>query len=154
MQIELDARDPESILRAYGLRVTAPRLAVVQALLEQRRPISPAQLAERASQLAEGVHTATVYRTISALSEAGIADHVHAGHGPSLVRLASEDKVVAVCTVCQGIMSVPAEMMSRLVDELRELTGFELAPGHFALEGRCHRCVAREERAPRRLGSV
>ncbi len=128
-------------LRTYGCRVTQPRVAVLRALLEHGSTIDAPSLTERAQAYEPGIHEATVYRPVNVLTEVGIASHVHAGHGPSLVRLAGDERLVAVCQDCGVIEPVPAESTDSLVDEMRAASGFQLEPGHFALEGVCARCA-------------
>lgn len=133
--------EAEEALRAYGCRVTQPRIAVLQALLELGGTVDAATLTERAQRLVPGIHEATVYRTVNTLTEVGIASHVHAGHGPSLVRLGGENRLVAVCARCGAIEDVPVEPIEALVDSMRDTSGFQLQPGHFALEGLCAHCA-------------
>ena len=135
--------EAEEALRSYGCRVTQPRIAVLQALLELGGTVDAATLTARAQQLVPGIHEATVYRTVNTLTEVGIASHVHAGHGPSLVRLGGERQLVAVCDQCGAIEPVPTEPVGGLVDAMRSASGFVLQPGHFALEGTCGHCVGR-----------
>lgn len=133
--------EAEEALRAYGCRVTRPRIAVLQALLEMGGTVDAATLTERAQRLVPGIHEATVYRTVNTLTDVGIASHVHAGHGPSLVRLGGERRLVAVCERCGKIEPVPEGASDALVDAVRSASGFILRPGHFALEGICAECA-------------
>lgn len=128
-------------LRAYGCRVTGPRVAVLRALLEHEGTISAPELTKLAQRFEPGIHEATVYRTVNVLNEVGIASHVHAGHGPSLVRLAGDHQLVAVCQDCGEIESVPGDAIGDLVSAMSTATGFQLEPGHFALEGVCSTCA-------------
>lgn len=132
--------EAEDALRSYGCRVTRPRIAVLRALLEHGGTIDAASLTERAQMWEPGIHEATVYRTVNVLTEVGIASHVHAGHGPSLVRLAGDQQVVAVCQDCGTIEPLPADAVRALVASMQQVTGFLLEPGHFALEGVCATC--------------
>ena len=128
-------------LRAHGCRVTKPRVAVLRALLEHGGTIDATALTELPQLYESGIHEATVYRTVRVLTEVGIASHVHAGHGPSLVRLAGDEQLVAVCQDCGAISPVPNEAVDQLVESVAAATGFVLEPGHFALEGVCAVCA-------------
>lgn len=122
--------------------MTKPRVAVLRALLETGGTIDAATLAARAAEHEPGIHEATVYRTVNVLSEIGIVTHVHAGHGPSLVRLSGDDGLVAVCQDCGAIEPVPPDAVRALVAATSRANGFTLEPGHFALEGVCATCSA------------
>lgn len=135
------AEEAEALLRAHGCRVTRPRVAVLRALIETGGTVDAATLTGRAQRHEPGIHEATVYRTVHVLTEVGIASHVHAGHGPSLVRLAAQRELVAVCQDCGAIVPVPGPGVARLVAEMQAATGFTLEPGHFALEGVCADCA-------------
>ena len=137
----MDPDDAEAILRAHGCRVTQPRLAVLRALLETGGTVDTPTLTVRAQQYQPAIHEATVYRTVNVLTDVGIASHVHAGHGPALVRLSDDEQLVAVCQDCGAIEAVPADAVSGLVRQMAAATGFTLEPGHFALEGVCADCA-------------
>ncbi len=133
--------DAEALLRDYGCRATRSRVAVLEALLSHDGPIGAAELTELAQAREPSIHEATVYRTIGVLSELGLVNHVHAGHGPSLVRLATNNDLVAVCQDCGKIADVPAAAVAPLIDAVKEDSGFVLEPGHFALEAVCATCL-------------
>ncbi len=127
-------------LRAHGCRVTRPRVAVLQALLEHGAPIDATALTVLAQRYEPTIHEATVYRTVNVLAEVGITTHVHAGHGPSLVGLRGGSDVVAVCRDCGAIEAVPTAAVDDLADRVRRSTGYVIELGHFALEGVCPDC--------------
>lgn len=128
-------------LRAHGCRVTRPRTAVLTALLDHDGPIDVPALTRMAERHEPGIHEATVYRTVATLAEVGIVTHVHAGHGPALVRLHGDSALVAVCQDCGRIEPVPSRVVDELVNATQSTTGFVLEPGHFALEGVCSACA-------------
>lgn len=137
-----DDADATAVLRAAGCRVTRPRVAVLQALLDHGGPLDAAQMTTLAQDVEPGIHEATVYRTIGVLADVGIVSHVHAGHGPSLVRLSNREAVVAVCRECGAIESLPVVAVDHLVATIEAGSGFSLELGHFALEGVCGQCLA------------
>jgi len=134
------ARSASEVLRSHGCRATKPRVAVLDAVLRAGRPLDAAELASLAQQELDGIHEATVYRTIAVLSELGIVTHVHAGHGPALVELAGEESLLVVCTGCGRIERVPDTTGARLVDDIDQELAFSIDLGHFALEGLCSDC--------------
>ena len=68
-------------LRARGLRISASRRQVLEALYADSRP-------RRAEELAKDGDLASVYRNLDTLEEVGLVRHVHLGHGPGLYSLA------------------------------------------------------------------
>ena len=141
---EWDVADAEEILRSHGCRATQPRVAVLRSMLRHGEPLHAALLTELAQAENPGIHEATVYRTISVLSDRGIVTHVHAGHGPSLIRLGGDHGLIAVCRDCGAISQLPPDAVARFVEQAHQAIGFTLEPGHFALEGVCARCAEAE----------
>jgi Fur family ferric uptake transcriptional regulator len=135
--------DAEAVLRSHGCRATTPRIAVMRALLRHGGPINAAELTRLAQVEEPTIHEATVYRTIGVLSDRGIVTHVHAGHGPSLVRLGGDHGLLAVCRDCGAIVRLPADVVKAFVEQARAAVQFTLEPGHFALEGVCAACAGR-----------
>lgn len=135
------ADDAETMLRAHHCRATGPRKAVLSALLRHGGALDIASLTKLAQSEAPDIHEATVYRTIGILSDRGIVTHVHAGHGPSLVRLGGDHGLIALCRDCNCITELPAATVERFILEAQQAIGFTLEPGHFALEGVCANCA-------------
>jgi len=133
--------DAEAVLRAHDCRATGPRVAVMRALLRHGGPIDAAELTRLAQVEESTIHEATVYRTIGVLSDRGIVTHVHAGHGPSLVRIGGDHGLLAVCRDCGAIVQLPAEVVKTFVEQAHAAAQFTLEPGHFALEGVCAACA-------------
>jgi Fur family ferric uptake transcriptional regulator len=128
------------LIRARGGRVTAARQAVVEALVAADGDhITAAEVAHRVESSHPEVHRSTIYRTLDALEEMGVLTHVHLGHGPSTYHIAEDAHVHAVCSVCEQVIELPGDALDDVARQLRR-RGFELAPQHFALSGRCRAC--------------
>ena len=82
---DVDAGQLLDALRADGLRVTAPRRAICQALAQGHDLHLTATTLHVAAEevLGSAIDISTVYRTIDALEQAGLLHHVHLGHGPA-----------------------------------------------------------------------
>lgn len=74
-----------ALLRGAGLRVTRARVAVVQTLSKQRRPLTHAETV--ALMGTQGGDPATVYRNLVRLAEAGVAAAVDDEAGRTTYRL-------------------------------------------------------------------
>lgn len=73
------AAQAEVLLREHGLKVTTSRLLVLKALLDRHRPTSPQELLD--SIPAHGLDQVTVYRTLTTLAEANLAQLVSTTDG-------------------------------------------------------------------------
>jgi Fur family ferric uptake transcriptional regulator len=103
-----------SRLRGVGLRVTAPRLAVLDALAQIGRPATHGEVVERVTD--GGWDRATIYRNLVDLADAGLlvrsdlGDHLwrftladdgpHVGHHPHFV-----------CTACGDVACLPPVLL-------------------------------------------
>jgi Fur family transcriptional regulator, ferric uptake regulator len=98
------ARD---LLQRAGLRATAPRLAVLQMLLHDRRPLSHAEIAQ-ALQVG-GFDRVTVFRNLHDLAEAAILSRVDVGDHTWRFEIRSGDNLSGalhshfVCERCSSV---------------------------------------------------
>lgn len=98
-------------LRELGLRVTAPRVAVMRVLAEAERPLSHGESFERLGRDALW-DKATVYRNLMALTEAGLVRIATRAGGLTRFELASRDDSRAhphfVCSDCGHVSCLPS----------------------------------------------
>ena len=78
-----------ALMRERGLRVTAARRLVLEALLAADGPMSAEQIAEGIGGRVPCSDIGSVYRNLQAFEEIGVVRHVHLGHGPGLHALAA-----------------------------------------------------------------
>jgi Fur family transcriptional regulator, ferric uptake regulator len=103
--------------------------------------------ADEVAALVPDVHVSSVYRALATLEEEGIVAHLHLGHGPSIYRLtvdATSDGHL-VCEVCGRHDVIPETVFAPLAATLRREHGFVLDTSHFAVVGRCERCLAADQ---------
>jgi Fur family ferric uptake transcriptional regulator len=128
------------IVRARGGRITAARRAVVEALIGAgAEHITADEVASRVESIHPEVHRSTIYRTLDALEDLGVLNHVHLGHGPSTYHLTADTHLHAVCDVCGSVVELPPDALDGVARRLAR-KGFRLAPQHFAFAGRCRTC--------------
>ncbi len=136
------------ILRARGLRLTAQRQLVLEAVYALGHA-TPDQVHAAVSRIASGVNITTVYRTLELLEELGLVTHAHLTHGSPTYHAVGEDQHVhLVCRVCNGVDEVSPSVLEPLVGELADGRGFLVDIGHVALFGVCGHCANRKERPP------
>jgi len=127
-----------------GERVTVPRAAVIEVLADTVEHLSAEEVTESARQRGRDLHLATAYRALKTLSDLGLVRHTHLPGGSTTYHLATaagpRPHAHAVCTSCGRVVDVPEEWLDDLVRQVRTQQGFELAPHHAALTGRCADC--------------
>ena len=127
-------------LRAHGLRVSAARRLVLEALYASEGPVS-------AEEIAGGLHgqlppsdLASVYRNLETLETVGLVQHVHLGHGPGLYALAGRHRGWAVCEVCGACVTLDAVASADVREAVERAIGFEAHFSHFPIVGVCAGC--------------
>ncbi len=132
-------RDTADRLHAAGLRLGAARRQVIDVLAGLEHPVT----AEEVATLLPDVHVSSVYRSLSVLEEVGIVRHVHLAHGPALYELtdAAERVRHLACEQCGRDVVVPSALFDDLRSTIEREYGFVIDGGHFAIPGRCAKCL-------------
>jgi Fe2+ or Zn2+ uptake regulation protein len=135
-------RADEIVARLVGAggRRTASRQAIVEVLAGAGSHFTAEEVATQVQARFPSVNLSTVYRTLDALTEAGVIDHVHFGHGRAVYHLADESHQHLFCERCQRVEELPADKLAPFVEMLGRDYGFELDRRHFAIVGRCRSC--------------
>ncbi len=136
-----DAPDLATALRTRGLRLTAQREQVLEAV-RRLGHATPEQISEAV----RDVDVTTVYRTLELLEQLELVKHAHLGHGAPAYRPADDDHVHVVCHVCGSVVDAPADLVDALALRLQDEQDFLLDRSHFTVFGRCATCVAGEQK--------
>jgi Fur family ferric uptake transcriptional regulator len=130
-------------IREAGLRVTQPRLAVMQVLEKQRGPLSHADLINALD--GQGFDRVTLYRNLNDLADAGIVartevgDHVWRFELRKAAEAHSGVHPHFTCTDCGSVSCLPGDAVQivrtgRVPKSVREQTV------EVSLRGVCDRC--------------
>lgn len=133
--------DPEELLRGAELRITAPRVAVLQALAAH--PHADVDSIARAAR-AElgGVSTQTVYDVLRALTRAGLARQIEPAGSPTRFELRTGDNHHhVVCRGCGAIADVDCAVGYRPCLTASEDHGYEIDEAEITYWGRCPACA-------------
>jgi Fur family transcriptional regulator, ferric uptake regulator len=140
-----EASDVESAvgaLRSQGMRISAARRLVLEALYAAEAPISAEQIADGLSGRLPRSDLASVYRNLDTLEQLGLVRHCHLGHGPGLYlptgRSAHE---YLVCDSCNAVSSVESAQMDAVRALIRAHFGYEAHFSHFPILGLCADCA-------------
>lgn len=128
------------LLRDNGVRVTVPRRAILESLVELGPHVTAEALAAHVQARHPEVHDSTVYRTLDRLTTLGVVNHVHLGHGRAVYHVAGGGHQHLHCDGCGTVVEAPDEVFAALVVDVEQRFGFALDLDHFALGGRCRAC--------------
>jgi len=134
-------------MRAHGLRATAPRVAVMQALARIGRPTTHAEIA--ATLASEGWDRATVYRNLVDLAEAGLARRLDMGDHLWRFELLSEEPAAHaeadhphfLCDSCGDVACLPRDAV-QVTASARAPRALKKKAVQIQVKGRCDRCAA------------
>ena len=126
-------------LRAAGLSPTPRRRQVLEALGDRRRPVSAHELYVELAGAGRRVGMSTVYRTLSALAEAGLL-HVFAADGEARYRPCDPGRHYhLVCRRCGDVLEQPADEADWL-DRIAAAADFTPDLRQTELYGVCGTC--------------
>ena len=142
-----NARAAVEAVRAHGLRMSAARRLVIEALFAASEPVSAQQIAEGVPGYVHGSDLASVYRNLETLEELGLVRHVHLGHGPGLYApVRDAEREFLLCESCDAVEAPPGAALDGVRVAVREAFGWEARFGHFPIVGLCPDCAAESPR--------
>ena len=146
------------LLRQHGQRLTAPRVAVLEALCADPGHQTADEVHARVAGDHADVALSTVYRTLESLCRLGLVQHVHVAEGPVRYHLSQEvlgghGHAHAQCTTCGRVLDLPMDVLGDVTDRLAKTWGFHLDAGHVALSGTCDACAGSGSGSGRRAAS-
>lgn len=142
---QLTRDEIRSRLGAHGYRVTAPRSAIVDAVLGHKRPFSAEQLVADIQETAGGsaIGRATVYRTLEVLAAIDVLSRIVGRDGrPAYMWGAPGHRHHLLCTTCGRTITFTACPVDGLLDSLRADTGFSVDEHVLEVFGQCPECQA------------
>ena len=72
-------------------------------------------IARLAAERDPSLHRSTVYRTLDALGELGVVDHVHLGHSGAVYHFADDGDLHVVCSSCEQVAHVDPAVLTEAV---------------------------------------
>jgi Fur family transcriptional regulator, ferric uptake regulator len=133
--------DALAAVRARGLRLSAARQLVLEALYEADAPLSADEVAARAGGPDGPSDSASVYRNLEKLEELGLVRHFHAGHGPGLYVRAGDAREYLLCDSCGTLTAVEPSALDEARASILRRHGFHARFTHMPAPGLCADCV-------------
>jgi Fe2+ or Zn2+ uptake regulation protein len=133
----------EDVLRARRLRVTRPRLAVLE-VLGQGGHLEVEEIASKVRQRLDSVSTQAVYDVLGALSRAGLARRIEPAGSPARYEARTGDNHHhVVCRSCGVIADVDCAVGQAPCLDPSNAHGFEVDEAEVTFWGLCPICQAR-----------
>lgn len=127
-------------LRQHGFRRTPQRVAVVHAL-EDGRALSAQEVHRRAREACPELGLSTVYRTLIALTDAGMLDAIGQHEGEATYRLCSgHHHHHLVCRSCRRVIELSRCDLSPIEAEISQEHDFDVEGHTVTFVGRCADC--------------
>jgi len=132
----------EQDLVKAGCRITAPRRAVIQTLLEADGPLSPQEIREQAQAVHRKLGLVTVYRTLNLLTGLNLVRRVHREDGCHGYLPASPGhRHALICQDCGRAVEFPGgDDIHSLVERVEARTGYLVDDHLLQLFGQCPNC--------------
>ena len=134
--------EPHSVelLRAHGLRVTKPRLAVLD-ILAQGGHLEVDEITRQARSQLDSVSTQAVYDVLGALARAGLARRIEPAGSPARYEARTGDNHHhIVCRGCGLIADVDCAVGSAPCLDPSQTHGFEVDEAEVTYWGLCPAC--------------
>lgn len=134
------SEQPETALRAAGLRATRQRLTVLSALRGREDSVTAQELHAELRAAGEPVGLTTVYRTLAALSDAAMLDTFEREAEQAFRLCGDAHHHHLVCETCDRVEEITAEEVESWVDGVARAHGFEVTGHRADIFGVCAEC--------------
>lgn len=143
-------RDPDALLRGAGLRVTAPRVAVLKELVAH--PHSTAdEIAGQIRDVLGKLSTQAVYNVLRACVGAGLVRRIEPAGLPALYETRTGDNHHhLVCRSCGAVGDVDCVVGQAPCLQPSDPTGFDVDETEVVFWGLCPNCLADQQESVNR----
>ena len=137
------APDPASRLREAGLRVTGPRVAVLEALQRDRLHLPAESVADAVRPRLRSVSMQAIYNTLNTLTESGLLRRFDPGRGPARYELrAGDNHHHLVCRSCDAVADVDCAVGDTPCLTAADDLGYEIDEAEVIYRGLCPACAS------------
>lgn len=137
-----------TLLEENGGRVTAPRRAIVNLLVNAIYAMDPAEIYNVVRKESPKVGLVTVYRTLDLLARMGLVERIHRKDGCHMIlRSAQGHEHAVLCTVCGRAEYISGEDLSGWMERVSLESGFKIQSHWLQLQGLCEDCQKAAEKA-------
>ena len=134
----------DDALRDAGLRPTRQRLSVLESLRNRPDAVTAQDLHAELRRAGEAVGLTTVYRTLTALADAGLLDVFSRDGEQAFRRCGDVHHHHLVCEACNKVEELSAEEVEAWVHQAADRLGFEVTGHRADIFGICAECRRRD----------
>lgn len=135
------APDVDTVIRAAGLKLTAPRAAVVRSF-ETLSHASAEQIFDAVRDELPGTSLQAVYGVLGALTDAGIIRRIQPAGSPARYeRRVGDNHHHLICTGCGTVRDVDCDLGHAPCITLSDTYGFAVATAELTFWGLCPSCL-------------
>lgn len=128
-------------LEQKGGRITGPRRAIVELMVNSDHALSPVDVFDQARGKYPKMGLVTVYRTLEILSELGLVERVHQHDGCHMyLRAAHGHEHLMICSCCGKADYFSGDDLSPLIERISKESGFSIQSHWLQLHGLCRDC--------------
>jgi len=146
LNLPLERRTLLDELEAKGIRITAQRRALVEAIQEANEHLDAESLLERARKRHANLDRATVYRTIELLKKLRLIDELDLMHLEGEKHYyevkTTHDHIHLACFRCGRIEEFASSLFEQLKTEISVESGFQIRVTRLEVGGACRACAA------------
>jgi Fur family transcriptional regulator, ferric uptake regulator len=140
--------EPNQIVQAFdrgGYRVTGPRRAVADLIVELDGHFTAAELVAAARRRRLGIGRATIFRALDLLADLSVVERVDLPNGDhAYVSCAPAHHHHIVCSQCGRATDVEDLGVAEAVREIGRRAGYRIDSHRLELFGLCHHCQRTE----------
>jgi Fur family transcriptional regulator, ferric uptake regulator len=145
IEAAVDGKAESQELRKAGLKVTLPRVKILEMLEQSRtRHLSAEEIYKTLLDSNEDIGLATVYRVLTQFEAAGLVKRHHFEGGHSVFELddgAHHDHIV--CVKCGRVDEFVDETIEQRQRQIANQAGYNMTDHSLYIYGICQRCTAR-----------
>jgi Fur family ferric uptake transcriptional regulator len=130
-------------LQQRGLRASAARRLVLEALDTAGAPVTAERIAGGLEGSLPRSDLASVYRNLEILEQHGLVRRLHPGFGPRMYASAADRRDYIACDACGEIRPVDPRSLAPVREYLLRRFGMTAGFAHFPIVGRCADCAGR-----------
>jgi len=132
----------EHALRKGGYKITTQRRTIINAIIDSREHLTPAEIYERIRREYRDIGLVTIYRTLEILAELGLICEMHAGGNcrSYLIRRPTEHHHHLICSDCGTVIDFTDCNLGEMEQRLARETNFKINGHLLEFVGQCRKC--------------